>query len=174
MAIKLIIEPIFEGDSCVNSYGFRPKRSAHDAVDDIANTLWAGYTHVIVADLSNDFDSIPHAKLMAMVAQRIVDGASCISSSNSSKLRSLGKTTTERRRPWTAASQQQGYVARRRDFPAAGPLLPAYSGSDMATAVSQRNTTSSPGALRRRLCRVVLRRCLGTWYATSWKDWASV
>jgi RNA-directed DNA polymerase len=43
-------------------------------VDDIANTLWAGYTQVIDADLSNYFDSIPHAKLMAVVAERIVEG----------------------------------------------------------------------------------------------------
>jgi RNA-directed DNA polymerase len=74
MAVKLIIEPIFEADFCPYSYGFRPKKSAHDAVDDIANTLWAGYTHVIDADLSKYFDSIPHAKLMAVVAERIVDG----------------------------------------------------------------------------------------------------
>ena len=74
MAVKLIIEPIFEADFCSNSYGFRPKKSAHDAVDDIANALWAGYTQVIVADLSKYFDSIPHAKLMAVVAERIVDG----------------------------------------------------------------------------------------------------
>jgi RNA-directed DNA polymerase len=65
MAVKLIIEPIFEADFCSNSYGFRPKKSAHDAVDDIANALWAGYTQVIDADLSKYFDSIPHAKLMA-------------------------------------------------------------------------------------------------------------
>jgi len=74
MAVKLVIEPIFEADFCANSYGFRPKKSAHDAIDDIANTLWAGYTHVIDADLSKYFDSIPHAKLMAVVAERIVDG----------------------------------------------------------------------------------------------------
>lgn len=74
MAVKLIIEPIFEADFCTHSYGFRPKKSAHDAVDDIANTLWAGYTQVIDADLSKYFDSIPHAKLMAVVAERIVDG----------------------------------------------------------------------------------------------------
>ena len=74
MAVKLIIEPIFEADFCTNSYGFRPKKSAHDAVDDIANTLWAGYTQVIDADLSKYFDSIPHAKLMNVVAERIVDG----------------------------------------------------------------------------------------------------
>ncbi|MDH4207488.1 MAG: group II intron reverse transcriptase/maturase, partial [Anaerolineae bacterium] len=74
MAVKLVIEPIFEADFCAHSYGFRPKRSAHDAVDDIAKTLWAGYTHVIDADLTKYFDSIPHAKLMAVVAERIVDG----------------------------------------------------------------------------------------------------
>ena len=74
MAVKLIIEPIFEADFCAHSYGFRPKKSAHDAVDDIAKTLWAGYTQVIDADLSKYFDSIPHDKLMAVVAERIVDG----------------------------------------------------------------------------------------------------
>ena len=74
MAVKLIIEPIFEADFCPHSYGFRPKRSAHDAVNDIATTLWAGYTQVIDADLSKYFDSIPHAKLMVVVAERIVDG----------------------------------------------------------------------------------------------------
>lgn len=74
MAVKLIIEPIFEADFCTNSYGFRPQRSAHDAVDDIANALWSGYTQVIDADLSRYFDSIPHANLLATVAERIVDG----------------------------------------------------------------------------------------------------
>jgi RNA-directed DNA polymerase len=74
MAVKLVIEPIFEADFCEHSYGFRPRRSAHDALDDIANALWAGYTQVIDADLSKYFDSIPHAKLMSVVAERIVDG----------------------------------------------------------------------------------------------------
>jgi RNA-directed DNA polymerase len=75
MAVKLVIEPIFEADFCANSYGFRPKRSAHDAVDEIADALYQGYTNVIDADLSKYFDSIPHAKLLAVVAERIVDGA---------------------------------------------------------------------------------------------------
>lgn len=74
MATKLIIEPIFEADFCEHSYGFRPKRSAHDAVDDIANALWSGYTQVIDADLSKYFDSIPHTKLLKVIAERIVDG----------------------------------------------------------------------------------------------------
>jgi RNA-directed DNA polymerase len=75
MAVKLVIEPIFEADFCPNSYGFRPKKSAHDAVDEIANALHQGYTQVIDADLSKYFDSIPHSKLLAVVAERIVDSA---------------------------------------------------------------------------------------------------
>ncbi len=79
MAVKLVIEPIFEADFCDTSYGFRlgqtrPKKSAHDAVDDIAATLWKGYTQVIDADLSKYFDTIPHDKLLKVVAERIVDG----------------------------------------------------------------------------------------------------
>src|SRR3989338_660464 len=74
MAVKLIIEPIFEADFCATSYGFRPKKSAHQAIDDIKATLYKGYTQVIDADLSKYFDSIPHTKLLAVVAERIVDG----------------------------------------------------------------------------------------------------
>lgn len=74
MAVKLVIEPIFEADFCDHSYGFRPKRSAHDAVDDVAEALWSGHAQVIDADLSKYFDTIPHAKLLAVVAERIVDG----------------------------------------------------------------------------------------------------
>lgn len=74
MAVKLIIEPIFEADFCDCSYGFRPARSAHDAVDDVADALLKGHCQVIDADLSKYFDSIPHAKLLAVVAERIADG----------------------------------------------------------------------------------------------------
>ncbi len=75
MAVKLVIEPIFEADFCETSYGFRPQRSAHDAADAVAEALRAGYGYVIDADLSQYFDRIPHAKLMAVVAERIADGA---------------------------------------------------------------------------------------------------
>ena len=63
IAVKLVIEPIFEADFCDTSYGFRPKRSAHDAIDDVAHTLNKGYGEVIDADISKYFDTIPHAKL---------------------------------------------------------------------------------------------------------------
>jgi retron-type reverse transcriptase len=74
MAVKLVIEPIFEADFCESSYGFRPKRSAHDAADAVAESLLRRHGQVIDADLSKYFDTIPHAKLLAVVAERICDG----------------------------------------------------------------------------------------------------
>jgi len=73
MAVKLVIEPIFEADFSPHSYGFRPKRSAHQAMDDIKDGLLAGHIQVIDADLSNYFDTISHDKLLKTVAERIVD-----------------------------------------------------------------------------------------------------
>jgi len=74
MATKLVIEPIFEADFSPHSYGFRPKRSAHQAMDDIKAGLLYGHVQVIDADLSKYFDTIPHDKLLITVAERIVDG----------------------------------------------------------------------------------------------------
>ncbi|MFV2058465.1 MAG: group II intron reverse transcriptase/maturase [Thiohalomonadales bacterium] len=73
MAVKLIIEPIFEAGFSQHSYGFRPKRSAHQAMDDITAALLKGYTQVIDADLSKYFDTIVHEKLMKTVAEKIAD-----------------------------------------------------------------------------------------------------
>lgn len=73
MAVKLVIEPIFEADFCESSYGFRPKRSAHGAVDAISKALLTGHRQVIDADLAKYFDTIPHTKLLAVVAERICD-----------------------------------------------------------------------------------------------------
>ena len=74
MAVKLIIEPIFEADFSPHSYGFRPQRSAHQAMDDITTGLLQGHVQVIDADLSKYFDMIPHDKLLKTVAERISDG----------------------------------------------------------------------------------------------------
>jgi len=73
IAVKIVIEPIFEADFQDNSYGFRPKRNAHQAVEDVNNHLLEGKTEVIDADISKYFDTIPHDKLMQLVAKRIVD-----------------------------------------------------------------------------------------------------
>ena len=73
MATVLILEPIFEADFEDCSYGFRPKRSAHQALEAIRQGLEAGLTAVYDADLKGYYDSIPHDKLMACVRMRVVD-----------------------------------------------------------------------------------------------------
>jgi RNA-directed DNA polymerase len=74
-AVLLILEPIFEADFEDCSYGFRPGRSAHQALRAIHQHLQAGYSAVYDADLAGYFDSIPHDKLIACVRMRVVDGA---------------------------------------------------------------------------------------------------
>ena len=73
-AVKTIIEPIFEEDFHDCSFGFRPNRSAQDAVARIAENVKKGKALVYDADLSSYFDTIPHDKLMAAVQMRISDG----------------------------------------------------------------------------------------------------
>lgn len=73
MATLLILEPIFEADFEDCSYGFRPGRSAHQALDVIRRNLQQGFTAVYDADLKSYFDSIPHEKLMACLRMRITD-----------------------------------------------------------------------------------------------------
>ena len=74
-AAKLILEPIFEADFMECSHGFRPRRSAMDALGAIREGLEKGYTAVYDADLKGYFDSIPHDRLMACVEKRIADGS---------------------------------------------------------------------------------------------------
>src|SRR5436190_9737640 len=73
MATLLILEPIFEADFLECSYGFRPGRSAHQALEEIRGHLQAGYQAVYDADLKGYFDSIAHGQLLACVGMRVVD-----------------------------------------------------------------------------------------------------
>lgn len=73
MAALLILEPIFESDFMDCSYGFRPGRSAHDALEAVRENLAKGFVAVYDADLSGYFDSIPHEKLMKCLQMRISD-----------------------------------------------------------------------------------------------------
>lgn len=74
-AVKLLLEPLFEADFEPDSYGFRPKRAAHEALDAIHEALQQGMCWVIDADVTAYFDTIPHDRLRKTVAQRVVDGA---------------------------------------------------------------------------------------------------
>jgi RNA-directed DNA polymerase len=72
-ALKLILEPIFEADFQSGSYGYRPKRSAHEAVDRVAQAIVQGLTRIIDLDLRAYFDSVQHSLLLEKVARRVQD-----------------------------------------------------------------------------------------------------
>jgi RNA-directed DNA polymerase len=72
-AAKIVLEPIFEADFEDSAYGYRPRRSAVDAVKEAHRVICRGYVDVVDADLSKYFDTIPHAELLKSAARRIVD-----------------------------------------------------------------------------------------------------
>jgi len=72
-AVKLILEAVFEADFCSNSYGFRPKRSPHNALAEVRRSVLRRMSTVIDLDLSRYFDTIQHSVLLGKIAQRIED-----------------------------------------------------------------------------------------------------
>lgn len=74
MAVYVLLMPIFEADFDPNSFGFRPKRNAHQAVDQVRKALRSGQIEVVDADISKYFENIPHRALLRQVARRVSDG----------------------------------------------------------------------------------------------------
>ena len=72
-ALKLILEPIFEADFQPGSFGYRPNRTAHEAVDRVDQAIFQQKTRVIDIDLRSYFDNVRHDRLLAKVAQRVDD-----------------------------------------------------------------------------------------------------
>jgi RNA-directed DNA polymerase len=72
-AVKILIEPIFEADMLECSFGFRPERSAHDALQVVVDESWRGRRWVAESDIANCFEAIPHEALMSAIKERIVD-----------------------------------------------------------------------------------------------------
>lgn len=73
-ALRHVLEPIFERDFAAQSYGFRPGRSAKDALRRVSELLKAGYTEVVDADLRSYFNTIPHTGLLERVKGKVTDG----------------------------------------------------------------------------------------------------
>jgi RNA-directed DNA polymerase len=74
-ALKLILEPIFEADFQAGSYGYRPKRTAHEAVARVARAIVEEKTRIIDLDLAAYFDNVQHSLLLEKVARRVHDDA---------------------------------------------------------------------------------------------------
>jgi RNA-directed DNA polymerase len=72
-AAKTVIEPIFEADMLECSFGFRPRRSQHDALQVLVDEAWGGRRWVLESDVANCFEAIPHSQLMTAIEERIVD-----------------------------------------------------------------------------------------------------
>ena len=72
-AVKIVIEPIFEADFAACSFGFRPKRSTHDALQVVIDEAGRGRRWVVETDIASCFEAIPHDRLMQAVQERVVD-----------------------------------------------------------------------------------------------------
>jgi group II intron reverse transcriptase/maturase len=72
-AARIVLEPIFEADFLPCSFGFRPRRAAHDALQVLIDEAWQGRRWVVETDIANCFEAIPHDGLMAAIEERIVD-----------------------------------------------------------------------------------------------------
>ena len=73
-AVKHVLEPIFERDFAAQSYGFRPRRSAQQALQRLEELLQSGYIWVVDGDFQRCFDEIPQNPLMEVIGRRIADG----------------------------------------------------------------------------------------------------
>ena len=119
-AAKLVLEPIFEADLDPAAHGYRPGRSAGDAITTVLSLLRQGCTDVVDADLSKYFDTIPHHDLMLSIARRIVDAD--MHAVDPAMAQGAGRND---RREWQAAhggwqGQQARCPARRRHQPVGG------------------------------------------------------
>jgi group II intron reverse transcriptase/maturase len=72
-ALKTVIEPIFEADFLPCSFGFRPRKSAHDALQVLIDQSWKGRRWALETDIANCFEAIPHSGLMSAIGERVSD-----------------------------------------------------------------------------------------------------
>src|SRR4051794_41704984 len=72
-ALKIVLEPVFEADFAPCSFGFRPRRSPHDALQVVIDEAWRGRRWVVETDIAECFSAIPHDALMQAVEARVWD-----------------------------------------------------------------------------------------------------
>jgi hypothetical protein len=125
MAVKLVIEPLFEADFVPCSFGFRPEKTPRMALSIIAEKTQAGYSHVVDVDLKSYFDTISHELLLELVERRVGDVKSRAPDPSLAESRSHGGRQGDTSRP--------GFSSRRGDFAAAFQHHASRSGSSVVS-----------------------------------------
>ena len=123
-AAKLVLEPIFEAAFEDCAYGYRPKRSAGDAIKATHRLIRRGYADVVDADLSKYFDSIPHAELLKSAARRIVDAKVL-------RLIKLWLASPVEERDGAGKRRMRGGKSNRKGTPQGGVISPLLANLDM-------------------------------------------
>lgn len=116
-AAKLVLEPIFEADFEDSAYGYRPRRSAVDAVKETHRLVYQGYADVVDADLSKYFDPIPHADLLKSLSRRVADR-------HALRLIKLWLTTSVEEREDDGTRRMSGGKSSKRGTPQGGVVTP--------------------------------------------------
>jgi len=112
-ALMLVLMPIYEADFHPQSYGYRPRRNAWQAMEAIKQGLWKGKTEIVDADLSAFFDTIPHRGLMRQLVKRIADGSvlALIKQWLRAPVEERGKDGKRRVQPTRSGTPQGGVIS---------------------------------------------------------------
>ncbi len=143
-AVKLVIEPVLEADLSPYAFGYRPGKSALDAIKIVQGMLNQGYTDVVDADLSKYFDTIPHSELLRSIAIRISDR-------HILRLIKMGLKAPVEERDENGGTHLTGGKAARRGTPQGGVISPLLANRYMNRFLKYWTKTDQPRRLRARI-----------------------
>jgi RNA-directed DNA polymerase len=143
-AVKLVIEPVLEADLSPYTFGYRPGKSALDAIKVVQGALNQGYTDVVDADLSKYFDTIPHSELLKSIAIRISDR-------HILRLIKMWLKTPVEERDENGGKRLSGGKAAKKGTPQGGVISPLLANRYMNRFLKYWAKTEQPRRLRARI-----------------------
>jgi len=143
-AVKLVIEPVLEADLSPYTFGYRPGKSALDAIKLVQGALNQGYTDVVDADLSKYFDTIPHSELLKSIAARISDR-------NILRLIKMWLQAPVEERDENGGTRMTGGKAAKKGTPQGGVISPLLANRYMNRFLKYWTKTEQPRRLRARI-----------------------
>ncbi len=143
-AVKLVIEPVLEADLSPYMFGYRPQKSALDAIKAVQGMLKRGYADVVDADLSKYFDTIPHSELLKSIAIRISDR-------HILRLIKMWLKAPVEERDENGGRRMSGGKAAKRGTPQGGVISPLLANRYMNRFLRYWEKTDQPRRLRARI-----------------------